>query len=69
MKKDIHPNYHEALFDCACGSKFKSATTKKGDVVKVDVCSACHPFYAGTQKQVETGGRVSRFNQRRTAGK
>lgn len=65
MKKNIHPDYHEATFECACGASFVTGTTKKGDVVKVDVCSKCHPFYAGTQKHVETGGRISRFNQRR----
>jgi large subunit ribosomal protein L31 len=66
MKKSIHPDYHEAKFECACGASFLMGTTKKGDVIKVDVCSKCHPFYSGVQKQVETGGRIDRFNKRRT---
>ena len=54
MKKDIHPNYHEVVYECACGAKFVSGSTKKGDVVKVDICSECHPFYTGkhTHKQL-----------------
>ena len=47
MKKDIHPDYHEVVYECACGAKFVTGSTKKGDVVKVDVCSEFHPFYTG----------------------
>ncbi len=65
MKKDIHPNYHEVVYECACGAKFVSGSTKKGDVIKVDICSECHPFYTGKQKHVETGGRIDKFNQKR----
>ena len=64
MKKDIHPKYHEAEFECACGAKFKCGTTKDGAVVKVDICSKCHPFYTGKQKIVDTAGRVDKFNKR-----
>lgn len=64
MKKDIHPEYHEATYECACGAKFVFGTTKKGDLIKVDVCRNCHPFYTGTQKHVETGGRIDRFKKR-----
>lgn len=64
MKKDIHPDYHEATAVCACGATFKTGTTKKGDVVKLDVCSACHPFYTGKQRNVESGGRIDKFNKR-----
>jgi large subunit ribosomal protein L31 len=50
--------------ECACGAKFVTGSTKKGDVVKVDVCSQCHPFYTGKQKHVDTGGRIDKFNKR-----
>ena len=65
MKKDIRPDYHEVVYECACGAKFVTGSTKKGDVVKVDVCSECHPFYTGKQKHAETGGRIDKFNQKR----
>ncbi len=65
MKKEIHPDYHQATYECACGAKFVIGTTIKGDLVKVDVCSKCHPFYTGTQKAIESGGRIDRFNKRR----
>lgn len=64
MQKNIHPNYHEVTVECACGAKFVTGSTQKGDVVKVDICSKCHPFYTGKQKQAETGGRIARFNER-----
>ena len=64
MKKDIHPNYPESSAVCACGATFVTGTTKKGDVIKLDVCSACHPFYTGKQRNVETGGRIDKFNKR-----
>lgn len=64
MRKDIHPDYHEVTYECQCGAKFKGGTTKKGDIIKVDVCSACHPFYTGKQKNVETGGAIDKFNKR-----
>lgn len=64
MKEKIHPDYHEVTMVCACGASFVTGSTKKGDVVKVDVCSACHPFYTGKQKHVESGGRIDKFNRR-----
>ena len=68
MKEKIHPDYHEVKCVCACGAEFITGTTKKGDVLKVDVCSKCHPkchpFYTGKQKRVETGGRIDKFNKR-----
>ena len=64
VKQDIHPDYHEVKVVCACGAEFVSGTTKKGDVMKVDVCSKCHPFYTGKQKHVDTGGRIDKFNKR-----
>lgn len=64
MKNGIHPDYHEVTAVCACGSTFVTGSTKKGDTLKIDVCSNCHPFYTGKQKMVETGGRIDRFNKR-----
>lgn len=64
MRENIHPNYHEAEFECACGNKFACGTTKEGNVVKIDICSKCHPFYTGKQKIVDTAGRVDKFNKR-----
>lgn len=64
MKSGIHPNYKEVDVVCACGETFKTGTTKKCDVIKVDICSKCHPFFTGKQKLVDTGGRVDKFNKR-----
>ena len=64
MKADIHPKYHEVTVTCACGATFKTGTTKEGDVLKVDICSNCHPFFTGKQKLVDTGGRVDKFKKR-----
>lgn len=64
MKKDIHPNYHEVEVQCACGEKFKTRSTIAGDVIKVDICNKCHPFYSGKKKVVDTAGRVERFKKR-----
>ena len=64
MKESIHPDYHEVTVVCACGETFKTGSTKKGDVIKVDICSKCHPFFTGKQKLVDTGGRVDKFNKR-----
>jgi len=64
MKADIHPKYHEVTVVCACGATFKTGTTKDGDVLKVDICSQCHPFFTGKQKLVDTGGRVDKFKKK-----
>ena len=64
MKENTHPNYHEVEIVCACGAKFKSKSTANGDVVKVDICSKCHPFYTGKSKVVDTAGRVEKFKKR-----
>lgn len=64
MKENIHPDYHEVIAECACGAKFATGSTKKGDVLKIDVCSACHPFYTGKQKHIDAGGRIDKFNKR-----
>ena len=63
MKPGIHPEYTEINVICACGETFKTRSTKKGDL-HVEICSACHPFFTGKQKLVDTAGRVDRFNKR-----
>ncbi len=67
MKKDIHPNYHEVTVACACGSAFKTRSTHTSDVLHIEICSRCHPFFTGKQKLVDSAGRVERF-QRKYAG-
>src|SRR5216117_1232808 len=62
MKQGIHPAYKEAMVSCACGAKFKTRSTV-GDI-NVDICSSCHPFFTGTQKIVDTEGRVERFKKK-----
>ena len=67
MREGIHPNYPAARVSCACGNSFVTRSTR-GDF-QVDVCSACHPFYTGTQKLIDTAGRVDRFRKRYEATK
>jgi large subunit ribosomal protein L31 len=62
MKKGIHPEYHELNVVCACGSTFQTRSTKKD--LRVEICSACHPFFTGKQKLVDSAGRVERFRTR-----
>jgi len=62
MKKGIHPDYREATVSCACGMKFQTRSTVGN--FKVDICSSCHPFFTGTQKIVDTEGRVERFKRK-----
>ena len=64
MKADIHPNYKIVTVQCACGETFQTGTTKNVDVIKVDICSKCHPYFTGKQKLVDTGGRVDKFRKR-----
>ena len=65
MKEGIHPNYPAARVACACGNTFVTRSTR-GDF-QVDVCGACHPFYTGTQKLIDTAGRIDRFKKRYAA--
>lgn len=67
MKKEIHPNYNEISVNCACGSVFKTRSTM-GQDLSIEICSACHPFFTGKQKLVDTAGRVDRFNKRYARG-
>ena len=62
MKKDIHPNYVETTITCACGNVIQTRSTVKD--IKVEICSACHPFFTGKQKLVDTAGRIDRFKKR-----
>lgn len=59
MKKDIHPAYQETVFRCACGAEVKTRSTKPE--YRLEICSACHPFFTGKQKLVDSAGRVERF--------
>lgn len=66
MKEKIHPTwYPTARVHCACGSTFTTGSTLKE--INVEICSACHPLFTGTQKFVDTAGRVDKFNQRMAA--
>jgi len=63
MKKDIHPTYYpDCKVTCACGASFTTGSTKKE--LKVELCSACHPFYTGKQKLVDTARRVEKFQEK-----
>lgn len=64
MKQSTHPEYHTVKVVCTCGNQFETRSTLEQDVMSVDVCSACHPFYTGKQKILDTGGRVARFERR-----
>ncbi len=65
MQKEIHPNYFpEAAVVCACGAKFTVGSTL--EKIEVEICGACHPFYTGTEKVLDTAGRVERFKTRAT---
>ncbi|MEG3767403.1 50S ribosomal protein L31 [Alteromonas sp. 14N.309.X.WAT.G.H12] len=63
MKQDIHPEYSEITATCSCGNVIKVRSTLGKDL-NLDVCSKCHPFYTGKQRNVDTGGRVDRFKKR-----
>ena len=64
MKPEIHPQYKDVKVSCSCGSVFTTRSTLDKDSLSLEVCSACHPFYTGTQKMVDTAGRVDRFRQK-----
>ena len=62
MKKDIHPKYVETTVTCGCGNTFTTRATKSE--LKVDICNACHPFYTGKLKYVDTAGRIEKFQKK-----
>jgi large subunit ribosomal protein L31 len=63
MKAEIHPNYSDTKVVCSCGNEFVTRSTL-GEDLTIEVCSACHPFYTGKQKIVDTGGRVDKFRRK-----
>jgi large subunit ribosomal protein L31 len=67
MKPSLHPDYIQAHVRCTCGNDFMTRSTKAE--IHVEICSACHPFYTGRQKLVDTGGRVERFQRRVAKGR
>ena len=64
MKEGIHPDYHNVTVHCACGSTFETRSTIKGNMIRVEICSSCHPFFTGKQKLLDTAGRVERFQKK-----
>ncbi len=62
MKAEIHPVYATAKVACACGNTFQTRSTKAE--IHTDICAACHPFFTGKQKMIDTAGRVERFRQK-----
>ncbi len=66
MKSDVHPNYFETKVTCSCGNTFTTGSTRKE--LKIDICSACHPFYTGKLKYVDTAGRIEKFQSKFAAG-
>jgi len=65
MKKDIHPNYQVSKVVCACGSTFETRSVKKE--IHIEICSACHPFFTGKQKLMDTAGRIEKFKKKYAA--
>lgn len=64
MKEGIHPDYRAVKVHCACGSTFETRSTHKGELIRVEICSSCHPFFTGKQKLIDTAGRVERFQRK-----
>lgn len=62
MKEGIHPTYEMTKIKCVCGNEIETRSTVKN--INVEICSACHPFFTGKQKLVDTAGRIDRFNKR-----
>jgi large subunit ribosomal protein L31 len=62
VKDKIHPKYVNATVHCACGETWQTRSTKSE--IRLEICSACHPFFTGKQKLIDTAGRVERFNRK-----
>lgn len=62
MKKDFHPKMNEVTAKCICGESFETISTNK--ILEMDICSKCHPFFTGTQRFVDTAGRIEKFKKR-----
>ncbi len=65
MKKDIHPKYVETVVKCGCGNSFTTRSTQPE--IKIDICNACHPFYTGKLKFLDTAGRIEKFKNKFSA--
>ncbi len=68
MKQETHPSYNEIAVTCSCGNNFKTKSTLGKEELHIESCSACHPFYTGKQRIVDTAGRVDKFNKRYQRG-
>jgi len=62
MKPDIHPQYHQITAVCACGNEFELGSIQSE--IRVEICSACHPFFTGKQKLIDTAGRIEKFKKK-----
>jgi len=62
MKKEIHPEYKKSTVKCSCGNTFETRSVM--EEINVEICSECHPFFTGTQKLVDTAGRVDKFREK-----
>jgi large subunit ribosomal protein L31 len=62
MKEGIHPEYHNIKAQCACGNEIELGSVEKE--IKTEICSACHPFFTGKQKLIDTAGRIEKFNKK-----
>jgi large subunit ribosomal protein L31 len=62
MKANLHPELHEITVMCACGNAFKTSSTN--EALKVTICSNCHPYFTGSQKVLDTAGRIEKFNNK-----
>jgi large subunit ribosomal protein L31 len=62
MKKDLHPNLVACTVTCACGNSFE--TKSQTDNMRIDICNECHPFFTGSERMVDTAGRIEKFNKR-----
>ena len=62
MKAEIHPDYNDTTISCACGTVYNTRSTRK--TLQIGICAACHPFFTGEQKFVDTAGRIEKFTKR-----
>lgn len=62
MKKELHPNLVTCTVSCACGNTFETKSQK--DEMRIDICNECHPFFTGSERRVDTAGRIEKFNAR-----
>jgi large subunit ribosomal protein L31 len=65
MKAEIHPRYEPTVISCACGTSYNTRSTRRD--LKIGICAACHPFFTGEQKFVDTAGRIEKFTRRYSA--